>query len=299
MARKSANDAHNTNWSQYKTWRNRSVHLIRNAKNSYIKTLLNDKSTNSKQIWRILKSTINLNKAPPPLSLVIDNVRYDNLATVSNLFNEYFTNIQDKFDMSGAVDYSRSAFSLSVRQTKFSIPPITIEEVSGSLKQLNPSKATGIDGLPAHFLKFPANMISNTVTTICNLSISTGIFPALWKKAKLIPIYKSGEMSERGNFRPISILVILSKIIERHVFNSYFLYLTEHEILSDYQHGFRPGHSCETSLNMIYEYLVNNIDNGEINGVLMLDFSKAFDLVDHTILLQKIHAYGTTDLTLK
>jgi hypothetical protein len=152
-----------------------------------------------------LKSTINLNKAPPPLSLVIDNVRYDNLATVSNLFNEYFTNIQDKFDMSEAVDYSQSAFSLSVRQTKFSIPPITIQDVSDSLKQLNPSKATGIDGLPAHFPKFPANMISNTVTTICNLSISTGIFPALWKKAKLIPIHKSGEMSERGNFRPIRV----------------------------------------------------------------------------------------------
>jgi hypothetical protein len=101
-----------------------------------------------------LKSTINLNKAPPPLSLVIDNVRYDNLATVSNLFNEYFTIIQDKFDMSEAVDHSQSAFSLSVRQTKFSIPPITIEEVSDSLKQLNPSTATGIDGLPAHFLKF-------------------------------------------------------------------------------------------------------------------------------------------------
>ena len=85
---------------------------------------------------------------------------------------------------------------------------------------------------------------------------------------------------------------------ETHVVNSYFFYLTENKILSDHQHGLRPGHFCETS-TMIYEYLVNNIENGKNNGVPMLDFSTAFDLVDHTILLLKIRAYGATDQTLK
>jgi hypothetical protein len=102
--------------------------------------------------------------------------------SVISLMNNLPT-FKTKFDMSEAADYSQSAFSLSVRQTKFSIPSITIEEVSDSLKQLNPSTATGIDGLPAHFLKFPADMISNTVTVVL-LSFQTSLINNSFHKSK-------------------------------------------------------------------------------------------------------------------
>ena len=90
----------------------------------------------------------------------------------------------------------------------------------------------------------------------------------MWKKAKFIPVYKVDDQLERSNYRPISILAVISKVLERHISTSYMSYLTTHNILSTRQHGFRPYHSCESSLIMI--------DHGEMNGMMLIDFSKVF-----------------------
>ena len=107
----------------------------------------------------------------------------------------------------------------------------------------------------------------------------------MWKKARLIPIYKAGIRTERGNYRPISILSILSKLLECHVANSYVKFLTENNILSNCQHGFRAHHSCESTLILVYEHLLSNIEQGLINGIALIDVSKAFHFVDHRLLL--------------
>ena len=156
------------------------------------------------------------------------------------------------------------------------------------LKNLDTNETTGLDGIDAFFIQVGAPALVKSITTLCNLSITSGIFPSLWKEARVIPDHKGESLNERSNFRPISILPVLSKILERHVFDSSYDFLQQHRLLNENQHGFRRSHSCQTSL---YEALINNITNGEINGLILLDFPKAFDLVDHDLLFKKLELY--------
>ena len=106
---------------------------------------------------------------------------------------------------------------------------------------------------------------------LSNLSIKTGIYPDMWKKAKLMPLYKSDSQLDRGNYRPISILAVVSKILEQHVSISYSYYLIANNILSGCQLGFKAYHSCESSLITVFESLLTNIEQGDMNGILLID----------------------------
>ena len=125
-----------------------------------------------------------------------------------------------------------------------------------------------------------------------NKSLSTGIFVDEWKMAKVFPIFKSGDVGDVNNYRPVSIFPILSKFIERHVHGALFPCLHNHKLLYLYQSGFRPRHSCETELNNMVDNWMKNMDTGKSTGLLHIDLRKAFDTVSHTILLHKFTANG-------
>ena len=149
-----------------------------------------------------------------------------------------------------------------------------------------------MDGLSARLLKAAAPAISPSLTNIINQSLSTGVFPEKWKTARVAPLHKAGDKSDKGNYRPISILCVVSKIIERHVHESLYKYFTENGLLYIAQSGFRAFHSCETALIKLVDKWTENIENGLLNGIVFLDLRKAFDLVDTNILLQKLELYG-------
>ena len=155
------------------------------------------------------------------------------------------------------------------------------------MSSLRVDKATGPDGISARLLKEACPEIVPSLTHIINLSIRCGYFPDEWKISKVLPLYKEDIKSDPNNYRPISILPVVSKIIEKVIFKQLYEYLTHNNLLTVSQHGFRPMHSTLTALLEATNNWYLNVDDGLINSVLFLDLKKAFDTVDHSILLKK------------
>ena len=161
------------------------------------------------------------------------------------------------------------------------------------------TKAKGVDNLSAKLLKLGGPAIYETITNICNISIETSTFPEIWKHANVTPIQKQNRNCAVTNIRPISVLPILSKILEKHVHNYFYSFLTKHNLLSHNQFGFRPKHSCQTALLHIYEKWLQDIQSKMQIGNIMIDFTKAFDLVDHDILIEKLELYKCSSNTIQ
>ena len=166
------------------------------------------------------------------------------------------------------------------------------------LSNLKSSKSTGIDsiGIPARVLKISAEIISPSLTWIFNLCIKTGVYIDDWKKAWVIPIYKSEDRKKCENYRPISILPIISKIFERSIFNQLYEFLNANSLLSKHQFGFRPKNSTLAALIQMCDAWYENMDNGELNGVVFIEI----DSINHNILLRKMkEQFGISNIELK
>ena len=141
-------------------------------------------------------------------------------------------------------------------------------------------------------------VVIDSFTYICNLSLSTAYFPTAWKAARVKPIFKSGNKLQVSNYRAIAILSVASKLL-RELFISTLDYLISRQILCPNQFGFRPKHSCETALLCMVDEWAKNVDNGKINGVALVDLRRAFDLVDHDVLLQLLSECGCSERSLQ
>ena len=180
--------------------------------------------------------------------------------------------------------------------TVYNIPPISHAFVFKFLSSLKSSKATctGLDGISVKYLKIVAPYITDSIVKLCNVSIAEGQFPDSWKIARVIPLFKKGSYADVNNYRPIPILPVVSKIIETHIALSFYALLNNNNLLHRRQSGFRYNLSWQTAFTLMTEEWLEAMNNGELTGVLMVDLCKAFDLVDHSLLLQKLEIYRCT-----
>ena len=141
-------------------------------------------------------------------------------------------------------------------------------------------------------LKDGSSDIRKVITYIINLSIFTNTFPDEFKIGKVKPLFKKGNKTEVENYRPISVLCIVSIFLEKAVYVQFEEYLSEHNLFYDYQSEFRKGHSTDTCLINLYDYIHSSISEGDYVGMVLLDLQKAFDTVDHKILCEKLELLG-------
>ena len=153
--------------------------------------------------------------------------------------------------------------------------------------------------MPPRMLKIAAGVLAPSLAFLFNQSISSGIVPAEWKLARVTPIFKKGKRQDVNNYRPISIIPAVAKAFERIIYDQFFKYLNNNDLLVNCQSGFRSLHSTLTSLLEASNSWSVNIDNGLINGVIFIDLKKAFDTIDHKILLRKLASYGIDHTALK
>ena len=175
--------------------------------------------------------------------------------------------------------------------TIFHFHYIDIDDIVVALTNLKVNKSASLDKIPASVLRLSADIIATSLTYIFNLSLDTGVYVDDWKRARVIPIYNSEDRRKCENYRPISILPIVSKIFEKEVFRQLYGYLSSNSLLSSFQSGFRPKRSTLSALIQLCDNLFKSMDDGKLNCVVFLDVRKAFDSINHEILINKMRTF--------
>ena len=257
-------------------------------------TALNMPKTNPKLYWKTLKMKYNMKTKPIIPPLICNNGIIIDPSRKAELFNNLFVSqtILDDKDKTLPGNYPSVLASIS---------HITITEYDTYkiLSNLDPSKATGADGIGNKLLKESAAAICAPLSKLFQQSMNTGIFPSSWKFASVTALHKKGSAHECNNYRPISLLPCISKVFEKLVFNNMYAYLINHKLISSHQSGFRPGDSTVRQLVSICHKINQSLDNGDEVLSVFLDFRKAFDKVWHKGLLFKLNKIGIKGNLLK
>ena len=287
--------------SAYNLFRNRVTREVRKAKRDYYQRFFEVNLNNMKNTWKGIKSILNINNknGSQITQLSYEGKHINSNDGIANAFNEFFTKIGPELDKEiPTKPMDPKTYLKDVVQHSFLIAPTSPNEVHDLISDLDDNKSSGPCSIPSKFLKLVNNDISIPFSDICNTSFKEGIFPEKNKFAKVIPTLKKGSTKDVNNYRPISLLSTFSKIMEKLMINRLNNFLELHSIIYPNQFGFRAGHSTTHSLISIVETINKTIDSKKYGCGVFIDLKKAFDTVNHDILIQKLEHYGIRNTAL-
>ena len=285
--------------SKIKVYRNKIKHLLRDSKKNYYKNYFKNNAINIKNLWKGINEIIS-NKKDVASSIncieTNDNNKKNNITDkkeIANKFNKYFTNVADKILKTrrfvGNKSYDRY---LSNYNHRFKITPTNPTEIQYIIDQLNPRKGTGPFSIPSFILRKLSSAICIPLSNLCNRSFESGIFPEILKITRVIPIHKKKSKLDISNYRPISILSNIDKIFEKVMSIRVRNHFERSNLLHNLQFGFREKHSTNHAVISMVQKIQEVIKNKNIAIGVFIDLQKAFDTVNHNILLNKLDSYG-------
>ena len=280
------------NKANYKIHRNKLTSLLRITERNFHEEQLEINVNDSTKCWKIIKEAVGQNSVinDDNSTFHINGNDVNDKQIITDEFNDYFVNVGPNLasninNTSNPIEYVNDILN------SISIPTITESEVTDILLSLKNSSA-GYDELPAHILKQNIVLYIKPLTHLVNTSIIKGIFPDELKIAKVIPIFKSGNKDLIENYRPISILSVFTKVFEKVMYKHLINFVDKNDILYNYQFGFRKQHSTNHAVITLVEKITTALDKDKIVVGCFLDLKKAFDTVNHRILISKLRKYG-------
>jgi hypothetical protein len=281
--KKANNSNRQCDWDNYKRASNTLKNTVTRKFNEFINEACDDIASNPKRFWGLVS-----NKARSSKQGIPDDIHYDNNHATeplkqAELFNTYF------FSQFNGSQFVLPTIQPFVNNNLCNIN-VNVNDVYKVLIKLNVNKAQGADGIPTIIYRNLASTLAPSMTMLFNLSLLSGTVPDEWKWANVVPIFKKGAKNDVTNYRPISLLPVIGKILEKCIHDQIYSVLVNDININ--QHGFMHHRSTATQLIDFYHNVYSNIDHNKQVDIVYLDFSKAFDCIPHSLLIHKLTSMG-------
>ena len=284
----------------YKKYRNKVNSAIRYAKNIYFKNSFENSRRDIRNSWKVIRNILGQKKKSTVIKcLSVDGEKIEDEQGISDSFGEYFATIACELE-----EQIPPSFESPLRYVEGNLmnsmylKPVTIRECVELIKSLRITKYD-VNSITVSLLKEMSDILAPPLTALINRSFELGVFPESLKSATVVPVFKKGDPELVKNYRPISILPLFSKVFERAMCVRLLNFCSEFSIFSEKQFGFRRGLSSQDALLDFINYIYEGLDKRQHVVSVLIDLSKAFDTVDHAILIEKLNAYGIRGLSQK
>ena len=282
---------------KYNEARNKYFHSIQEKKKAFFASIFEKQKYNIKKTWRTINTLLGKTNNHSCTCLKMEKKLSTDDVEIANHFNKHFATIGNY--LSKNMNHSNTKFK-DYLDTSYPhcmyVNPTCVSEIKKILSQMQPKNSCGLDEIPMSIVKLSPDNVLLILCHIFNISLAQGKYIDEFKKAKVIPVHKKGSKTDVNNYRPISLLPVMSKILERIVYVRLYSFLNQANFFHEHQFGFRRKHSTNNALTVMIENVTKAFEERKYTLGIFLDLSKAFDTIDHNILLYKLFHYGVRGL---